>query len=82
MKTSTIPLSSRDWRGHPDRPCKDDDRYSELRLTTGPGMVTLREALCHACLACPVYMPCLRDVLAQGKMWNFYGIQAGKQGKT
>ena len=70
------------WRGHPDRPCREDDRYADLLVTRGPGAREVRIAMAHACLACPVYLECLQDVLEQGKEWTFYGIQAGKIGRT
>jgi hypothetical protein len=54
LRPETVP-----WYYHPDRPCKDDERYSELKGTTKDE----REAMATACLRCPVYYECLTDLI-------------------
>lgn len=66
-----------EWLSQPDRACSEDYRYSEQLLAMGPGSKQERERMAAACLACPVYLDCLEDVIAAGKAWEFHEIQTG-----
>ena len=65
---------------HPDRACTDDYRYAEVLLTDRPGTKLERDRMAKACLACADYLDCLDDIIADGKAWEFYEIQAGITG--
>lgn len=66
------------WWEHPDRPCKNDLRYSDLKLEPSKNA---RKDMLTACGSCPVYFECLADLMSRPKS-DHYGIQAGLQGLT
>ena len=61
---------------HPDRACTDDYRYAEVLVANGRGTKEDRTRMAKACLACSEYLDCLDDIIADGKAWEFYEIQA------
>lgn len=65
------------WWGHPDRPCKDDDDYSDILGISERE----RHAMARACASCPVFFDCLTETLKMTKT-DFYGIRAGLIGKA
>ena len=61
---------------HPDRACTDDYRYAEVLVANGRGTKEDRTRMAKTCLACSDYLDCLDDIIADGKAWEFYEIQA------
>lgn len=74
------------WYADPDRRCKGDSRYEDLHnvrgatRTGGQSRTGQIESMCTACLSCPVYYDCLKDLLVH-PLWAHYGIRAGVRGK-
>lgn len=66
------------WWEHPERACRDDDRYSDLLLEPSR---KARHQMILACLSCPVYFECLADLLRFPDS-EHYGIRAGIRGLT
>ena len=80
-RLSFVPLSRKGseyrWWENPDRPCKGDDRYTELLGVSK----TERKEMKTACASCPVYYECLDDLRTVPR-YQRYGIQACVQGLT
>jgi hypothetical protein len=75
---TTSRRSALQWWEHPDRPCKDDPGYADLKLVPNKGD---RIDMSEACASCPVYYACLSDLLSHPKA-EHYGIRAGIIGLT
>lgn len=77
------------WFLHPDRPCKDNPQYEDLKLIKPIAEGTKKyrsrksqiKALADACHKCPVFNECRIDLLVSTKDWEHYGIRAGIVGK-
>lgn len=66
------------WYSHPDRPCKNDPGYADLKLVPSVGD---RIDMATACASCPVFFECLDDLVRYTKT-EHYGIRAGLIGLT
>lgn len=79
------------WWEHPGRVCRDDERYADLGLIYSPtsaerqaGSPSRKEQIAdmqEGCLHCPVYYECLSE-LETFPLHEFYGVRAGKRGKS
>lgn len=74
------PMAMDQWWKQTGHACTDEYRYTELLLSDGPGTKQERERMAKACLACPVYLDCLDDVIAAGQAWEFLEETAGLNG--
>ncbi len=61
---------------HPLPECTDDNRYTEVLVGDEQATKAERERMARACLACPLYLDCLEDLIAEGKAWEFNEVQA------
>lgn len=61
---------------HPLPECTEDNRYTEVLLGDGEATKAERERMARACLACPLYLDCLEDVIAAGMAWELSEVQA------